>query len=200
MTELVLANGDIAIATLRKPAVLDELKAKYSPNQLLVVKLDVTKPQEILDAFKAAESAYGRIDIVFNNAGYGALGEVEGTPEDVARAIFDTNFWGAMNVSREAVRFFRDVNKIQGGRLLNISSMAGIGGKPGIGFYSASKNGTCCSTLASIKILNLSALLALEGATEALSKELDPKWNIKVRSGFKFVPRSCPDTRLGHHH
>lgn len=147
MTEHVLANGDIAVATLRKPSVLDELTAKYSKDKLLVVKLDVTKPQEIIDAFKAAELAYGRIDVVFNNAGYGALGEVEGTSEEVARAIFDTNFWGASNVSREAVRFFRDVNKIRGGRLMNVSSMAGIGGAAGIGFYSASKHGMSPVTL-----------------------------------------------------
>ncbi len=54
------------------------------------------------------------IDVVFDNAGYGLIAEVKGTTEDRARIMFDVNFWGATNVSREAVRFFREVNKPAG--------------------------------------------------------------------------------------
>lgn len=141
MTETVLANGDITVATLRKPAILDQLAAKFSKEKLLVLKLDVTKPQEIKDAFKAAEEAFGRVDVVFNNAAYGVLGEVEGTSEEVARALYDTNFWGATNVMREAVRVFREFNVTPGGRLLNVSSKAGIEAPAGVGFYSSTKHG-----------------------------------------------------------
>ena len=141
MTKTVLDNGDIAIATLRKPSVLDDLKAKYPPSKLHILKVDVTNKDDIAAAFKYAEEKFGRIDIVFNNAGHGIMAEVEGTPDDVAKKMFDVNFWGAMNVSKETVRFFREVNKPQGGRLWNVSSMAGIFPIAALGYYSASKHG-----------------------------------------------------------
>ena len=61
--------------------------------------------------------------------------------EDV-RALFETNFWGAANVSREAVKFFREVNPAGvGGRLLQMSSLGGLKGGPATAYYSASKFG-----------------------------------------------------------
>jgi len=141
MTKTVLDNGDIAIATLRKPSVLDDLKAKYPPEKLHILKLDVTNKDDITAAFKYAEERFGRIDIVFNNAGSNMVAEIEGTPDDVAKKMFDVNFWGAMNVSRETVRFFREVNKPQGGRLWNASSTAAIVPFASMGYYSASKHG-----------------------------------------------------------
>ncbi|PSR71674.1 hypothetical protein PHLCEN_2v12448 [Hermanssonia centrifuga] len=141
MAELVLKNGGIVIATLRKPEVLSDLKAQYPGDRLLVLKLDVTRPHEIVDTFAKAKEAFGRIDVVFNNAGYSVLAEVEGTPEEQARAMFDVNFWGATNVSREAVKFFREVNKPTGGRLINVSSIVGLKVAPALGYYTATKHG-----------------------------------------------------------
>lgn len=161
LTEFVLKNGDIAVATLRKPEALADLSSTYPLSQLLVLKLDVTNPSEIVSAFAEAEEKFGRIDVVFNNAGYGVLAEVEGTPEEVARGMFEVNFWGAAAVSREAVRFFRDVNKPAGGRLLQMSSLSGIEAQPTLGYYAATK-------------------FALEGLSEAIAAEVDPAWNIKV--------------------
>lgn len=142
MAELILKKGEIAVTTARKPETLDDLKSAYSPSQLLILKLDVTKLQDIKDAFSTAKATFGRIDVVFNNAGYSLAGEIEGTPEADARALFDTNFWGAVNVGKEAVGFFRDENKPAGGLLLNVSSVLGIHSVPSAGFYSASKHGT----------------------------------------------------------
>ncbi len=139
--EHVLEQGDILVATLLKPEVLNDLTAKYAADKLLVLKLDVTKPQEIVDAFQKAVDVFGRIDVVFNNAGYAVLAEIEGSPEDALRKLFDTNFWGAMNVSREAVRIFREVNKPLGGRLLITSSMGGVAPVPLLGYYAGSKHG-----------------------------------------------------------
>ncbi|KAH9917300.1 NAD-P-binding protein [Fomitopsis serialis] len=136
MTEHVLDKGDIVVATLRSP------------------ELDVSNAQEIKNAFAAAVERFGRIDAVFNNAAYCILGEAE-------RAMFDVNLWGAINVSKEAVRVFREVNKPAGGRLLQISSVAGIVGVPGIAYYCAAKSG-------------------LNAFSEALSREVDPDWNIKI--------------------
>lgn len=69
------------------------------------------------------------------------VGEVEGTPIDEARALFDLNFWGATNVAREAVRFFREENKPSGGFLINVSSIASLTIVGGVGFYGATKFG-----------------------------------------------------------
>ncbi len=91
MTKLVLESGDIAVATLRKPEVLKDLKDKYPPQQLLALKVDVTIPEEIFNAFQRTRETFGRLDVVFNNAGYAVLGEVEGTPDDAARAMFEVN-------------------------------------------------------------------------------------------------------------
>ncbi|KAI0655390.1 NAD-P-binding protein [Cubamyces menziesii] len=162
LTEIILEKGDIAIATARRPDALNDLTSQYPKGRLLVLKLDVTKPEEITDAFSQAKSTFGRIDVVVSNAAFAALGEVEAVREEDARAMFETNFWGAMHVTREAVKFFREVNGPSvGGRLLQVSSIVGITGGPGLGFYSASK-------------------CALEGLTESLAAELDPAWNIKA--------------------
>lgn len=141
MTELVLAKGDIAVATLRKPEVISDLSSKYTSKQLLVLKLDVSKPAEVVAAFDAAVKAFGRIDVVFNNAGYSVLGEVEAASEQIARGVFDVNFFGAVNVSKEAVRIFRDVNRPQGGRLIQMSSGVVYYEAGAIAFYAATKSG-----------------------------------------------------------
>ncbi|KAF9223831.1 NAD(P)-binding protein [Gyrodon lividus] len=162
MTELVLSKGDIAVATLRKPEVLDALAARYPKDRLLVLKVDVTKHADVDHAFSQTKEAFGRVDVVFNNAGYGMFGEVEATQIDDARALFEVNFWGAVNVSRAAVKFFREVNEFgKGGVLLQNSSVAGLVGAPGLSFYSATKH-------------------ALEGFSEALANEVLPAWNIRV--------------------
>ncbi|KAJ7477307.1 hypothetical protein B0H11DRAFT_1299589 [Mycena galericulata] len=162
MTELVLRNGDIAVATARNPLVLEnDLRPKYDQSKLLVLGVDVAHASQIKDAFAKATEAFGKIDVVFNNAAAFQGGEAEGIPQDAARKVFDVNFWGAVNVSLEAIRVFREVNSPQGGRLLNISSATGFAPMPGTSYYVASK-------------------FALEGFSEAVRMELDPAWNIKI--------------------
>ncbi|KAL4251234.1 short-chain dehydrogenases/reductases (SDR) family protein [Abortiporus biennis] len=162
MTRHVLSKGDIAIATLRRPSVLEWLKPQYPESQLLILKLDVTISSDITAAFAKAKERFGRIDVVFNNAGYCIVGETEATPEKMARELFEVNFWGADRVNREAVRFFREENGPgRGGRILVHSSYYGIHGSAGAPYYSASKH-------------------ALEGGTKAFQAELDPAWNIKM--------------------
>ncbi|KAI9065969.1 NAD-P-binding protein [Trametes sanguinea] len=162
LAEYVLSKGDTVVATARRPSSLDDLKAKHPSDRLLVIKLNVDNPQEVADAFAQVKSKLGRLDVVYNNAAYGTFGEVEGVRDEDVRAQMETNFWGAFYVSREAVKFFREVNAPGvGGRLLQVSSMNGVAGAAGLGFYAASK-------------------FALEGLSECLASELDPSWNIKV--------------------
>ncbi|KAM5540092.1 hypothetical protein V8D89_006232 [Ganoderma adspersum] len=160
---LALAKGDRVVATLRRPEVLNDFAAQHPASQLLVLRLDVSKPGEIKEAFAKAKAAFGRIDVVFNNAGCAVAGEAEGVPVEAARAMFDVNYWGAVDVSQEAVRFFREENVPQGGRLIQNSAGMGLVTLPTFAFYSSSKH-------------------ALEGFTETLEKELDPTWNIKITS------------------
>ena len=138
LAEVVLSKGDIVVATLRTPSVLAPLTKQYPPSQLLLLTLDVTRPSDISAAFTRTQEVFGRLDVVFNNAGYGMIGEVEGTPDADARALFEANFWGLVGVSRAAVRFFREVNPPgKGGVLLQNSSMLGFLGVVGAAFYCA---------------------------------------------------------------
>ena len=137
VVEHVLEQGDSVVATLRKPQDVSDLMLKYPEDQLFVVKLDVVVPSDITAAFAKAIEKFSRVDVVYNNAGYASIGEVEGTPDGMARDMFEVNFWGSTNVAREAVRVFRDVNAPRGGRLLQVSSMVGLQPIVGLGFYSA---------------------------------------------------------------
>ena len=157
MCELVLSKGDIVVATLRKPSMLHDLSSKYSTGDLLVLPLDVTDPARIISVFNTAIQKFGRIDVVFNNAGIGeselviskrdvhysigCIGEFEGTPDHVARRLFEVNFWGATNVARQALSVFREMNRPQGGYLITISSMAALEPMPCHSYYAASKFG-----------------------------------------------------------
>lgn len=141
MAELALSKGDKVVATLRNPSELAELQQMYTEDQLRLSRLDVAVHDEILRTFQEAKDAFGRVDVVFNNAGRSVYGEAEGTPPDLARGLFDINFWGAVNVSTEAVRFFREENEPRGGVLLNHSSYLGICTFPRAAFYNASKHG-----------------------------------------------------------
>ncbi|KAH9932820.1 NAD-P-binding protein [Epithele typhae] len=162
LTEVALAKGDAVVATARKPATLDALAAAHPPSRLLVLALDVTAEDAVTAAFAAAKARFGRVDVVVNNAGWANVGEVEGLPEAQCRALFETNFWGTVRVTKAALAFFRDENPAgAGGRLLQMSSYLGLVGFAGSSFYSASKH-------------------AIEGFTESLAGELDPAWNIKV--------------------
>ncbi|KAI0722083.1 hypothetical protein C8Q72DRAFT_946961 [Fomitopsis betulina] len=113
---------------------------KYPEDRLPVLQLDVTKPGDITAAFEAAVAHFGRIDVVFKNVGHTIQGEAEATPHDSARNMFDVNFWGAANVTHEAVRVFREVNKPRGSRLLQMSSISGVRGSLSFGYYCATKH------------------------------------------------------------
>jgi NAD(P)-dependent dehydrogenase (short-subunit alcohol dehydrogenase family) len=157
----VIAAGERVAAITRKVSSVSELAAAYPSDKLFVVEYDVGNPAHSAEAlFEKVHKHFGRIDVVVNNAGYGLNSVVEGTSDEDARYQFEVNFWGAVRISREAVKYFRE-NKTPAGRILNISSVGGFTGNPTLAFYCASK-------------------FALEGFSEALHKELPLEWNIKV--------------------
>ncbi|KAL0960679.1 hypothetical protein HGRIS_005708 [Hohenbuehelia grisea] len=156
LVEVLLHANERVVATCRNPAVHANLQSKYPKSQLLVEKLDVTNLEQIKAAFEAAKTHFGAVDVVVNNAGYAVLGELEAVSDEQARAQFEVQFWGPVNITKEAIKFFRDVNAPgKGGRVFNISTAGG-------------------GMLTSI-ILHL----ALEGFTEAFVKEMLPAWNIQ---------------------
>ncbi|CAL1707777.1 unnamed protein product [Somion occarium] len=162
LLDAVLAAGERAVATLRKPGQLETLKNQYPASQLLAIPLDVTNQSQIKNAFEETKKHFGQLDVVVNNAGYGLSSEIETTPEDEARRQVEVLLWGPVHICQQAIRFFRDVNPSgHGGHIINITSVGGYNGHPGSAFYHTGK-------------------FALEGFTESLAREMLPEWNIKA--------------------
>ncbi|KAI5831329.1 NAD(P)-binding protein [Schizophyllum commune Tattone D] len=176
LAQNVLAAGERVVATARSPAksaALNVLREKYPESRLLILVLDVTKPEQIKEAFAKTRAHFGRLDVVVNNAGYGVSAEIEATPDKVARDQFETLFWGPVNVTKEALQFFKTVNPPgHAGRVLNVSSIGGYSANPTLAYYNAGK-------------------FALEGFTEAFTLEMPPEWNIK---GVIIEPGGFPTT------
>ncbi|WP_439595676.1 oxidoreductase [Falsiroseomonas sp.] len=151
-----LAEGHAVVATARDPAKLAEILA-LAPERVLALRLDVTQPAEAEAAVAAAMARFGRIDVLVNNAGYGIVGAIEETPDHELRAQMETNFFGAIAVTRAVLPFMRGQRS---GAVVMLSSMGGQMSFGGFGAYSASK-------------------FALEGAAEALAQEMAP-FGVKV--------------------
>jgi NAD(P)-dependent dehydrogenase (short-subunit alcohol dehydrogenase family) len=116
-----LDRGYNVVAAARNLTKLQDL-VKQAPERVLSVKLDVDRSGDARKAIDEAVARFGRIDIVINNAGYGAVGAVEETPEMELRAIMETNFFGAMAMIHAALPILRAQG---GGAIVNISSMGG---------------------------------------------------------------------------
>lgn len=159
LVDQILAAGNIAIATVRKPSALADIAGH---ERLFILELDITNPEQRVAAFAAIRAKYGRLDVAINNAGIvGDVGELEVIPMDRAKKCFDTNLWSTFEMSRLAVEHFRGVNVPQGGRLITVSSFVGYQNPPGSAVYNASK-------------------AALESLMSSYAAELDPAWNIKA--------------------
>lgn len=147
--ELLKSTDAKVVATARNPETLKDLQTQYG-SRILVLKLDVTSPEGIKAAVEAAHKTFSRIDVLVNNAGYGLLGALEECSMKDIRAIFETNVFGLMEVTKEVLPIMRAQRS---GYILNISSIAGLVSMPGTGVYNSTK-------------------FAVEGLSEALSAEL----------------------------
>jgi NAD(P)-dependent dehydrogenase (short-subunit alcohol dehydrogenase family) len=154
--EHAIARGHNVVVTARRAEPLRELAAS-APERVLAVPLDVTRQEEADRAVAAALERFGRLDVVINNAGFGVVGAFEETPDAELRAQMETNFFGAMNVTRAVLPALRAQ---KGGAIVNMSSLGGQLSFAGFSAYSASK-------------------FALEGASEALAQEVAP-FGVKV--------------------
>lgn len=130
-------KGYRLVAAARKTSALD-----YLPNSQNVLKLalDVASPTAIKNAVQDAIKSFGRIDVLINNAGYSLLGDTEATTDEQARVVFETLFWGAANLTKEAVRVMREENSKSGtvgGVVIYMSSPGGRVALPGGSYYFA---------------------------------------------------------------
>jgi NAD(P)-dependent dehydrogenase (short-subunit alcohol dehydrogenase family) len=156
IAEAVLMSGDCLVATAREPHRLDELAEKYG-NQIRTAPLDVADEKAAQAAVQVAVNAFGRLDVVVNNAGYGDIAPFEQLSSARFKALMDTNFYGVVNVTRAALPIMR---KQKSGCILQISSVGGRLARPGSAGYHAAK-------------------WAVGGFTESLAQEVAP-FGVKV--------------------
>ena len=165
LVEAILAAGDKVIATARKPEELKDLSAIYG-DSIQAVKLDVTSSADVEKAVATAVEAFGRIDVLINNAGYGFLGAFEEMSDEEFKGQIETNFWGVVNVTRAILPHLRQQGS---GHIIQITSVGGRSAFPGLSGYHAAK-------------------FAVEGLSEALALEVKPlglKVTIVEPGGFR---------------
>ena len=131
---VALEHGCKVAATARKPEAVTQALGEHE--NLLSIALDVTNQEQIDDAVKKAIDAYGRIDVLVNNAGYGIFGALEEITDAETRAIFDTNVFGAMNVTRAVLPHMRSQKS---GKIVMLGSAASLACDPGGALYDTTK-------------------------------------------------------------
>ncbi|PFA31024.1 short-chain dehydrogenase/reductase [Bacillus thuringiensis] len=151
LAEAVIKYGDKVVATARKVSDIESLKA-LAPDRVLTLTLDVHNEYHAEKAVEEAISAFGSIDVLVNNAGYGLLGSFEDVTDEQIRNQFETNVFGLMNITRAVLPVLR---KQKSGHIINMSSAAGVTTFPGFSVYCASK-------------------FAVEGLSLGLAQELEP--------------------------
>jgi NAD(P)-dependent dehydrogenase (short-subunit alcohol dehydrogenase family) len=146
-----LAHGFRVVATARDPQSIADLVVGKE-GQAIALKLDVADPDAIAAAVKEAERAFGRIDVLINNAGYGYMAAVEEGEDAAIRRQFETNFFGLAAMIRAVLPGMR---ARRSGGIVNISSVGGLRGTPAGGYYCATKH-------------------AVNGLSESLALEVEP--------------------------
>ncbi|MEM6738171.1 MAG: oxidoreductase [Bacteroidota bacterium] len=148
LIKIIAGKSDIAIGTVRQKEQIADLE-RINSGKIKGIVLDVQKQDTIDETAKWIESEYGRVDVLVNNAGYGTLGPIEETSDEEIQRQFDVNVFGCVRMIKLVLPFMR---KQRSGHILNITSIAGLNGFPGVGIYNGSK-------------------FALEGVGEALAAE-----------------------------
>ncbi len=151
LAKQLLENGYRVAVTARNVGKVEDLTGINAENAL-AISLDVNNKAQVSDAVSKAETHFGSIDVLVNNAGFGYFGAIEESDEADVRAMFETNFWGLAEMTRAVLPKMRERRS---GTIVNISSIGGLVGFPGIGYYNATK-------------------FAVTGFSESLQKEVKP--------------------------
>jgi NAD(P)-dependent dehydrogenase (short-subunit alcohol dehydrogenase family) len=151
LAEEVLKKGDRVVATARQLDKVADFEKRY-PETAKALALDVTDAAQVESGVTQAFARFGRVDVLVNNAGYGLAGAIEEVSEAEFMPMFETNVFGLLRVTRA---FLPHLRKQRSGHILNLSSIGGLIGGAGMGFYNATK-------------------FAVEGMSEALAAELAP--------------------------
>jgi len=146
-----LDQGDNVSVTVLAPDASHPLAARYA-ERLRVYHLNAKDVDRIAPVVSQAVEAFGRLDVLVNNAGYGLLGLIEDTAAVKYRPLFDVNFFGLAEMTRAVLPVMR---RQRSGHIINLSSVGGFDAAAGLGFYCASK-------------------FAVEGFSEALAQEVGP--------------------------
>lgn len=160
--ERLAKNGFIVIAAVRNPAnstaITDFFTERNTPLRNMIIKtLDVTDPAEVKAIYHFIKDTYGRLDILINNAGFSQGGVVEAVQTEQWHEQFNVNVFGLVSLTRTFIPMMREARK---GKIINMGSISGKAGFPGLAPYAASKH-------------------ALEGFSESLRLELKP-FNVSV--------------------
>lgn len=163
LVKKLLSEGHRVAATSRKVAELEKA-VEAAKKSFLALEVSLTDEDSVKKSIDATVKQFGSIDVVVNNAGYGMAGALEELSDAEARANFDVNVFGALNVIRQALPHLR---RQQSGHIFNIASAAGFtGGFPGFGIYCATKfamHGFTESLAHEIKEFGLHATLIMPG-------------------------------------
>jgi len=146
-----LEAGHSVAVTARDAAAVADFAEEFG-DRAIALPLDVTDRDQITTAVTATEAAFGGIDVLVNNAGYGYMAAVEEGDDAEVRKLFDTNYFGVVDTLKAVLPGMRARHS---GHIVNISSMTGLVANPPNAYYSSTK-------------------FALEALTEALSKEVAP--------------------------
>jgi NAD(P)-dependent dehydrogenase (short-subunit alcohol dehydrogenase family) len=146
---LALDQGYRVVVTARKPETVADLVAPHG-DRAVALALDVTDRAQIAAAVAAAEDAFGGIDVLVNNAGYGYMAALEEGEDEEVRRLFDTNYFGVVDTIKTVLPGMRSRGR---GHIINMSSMTGLVANPPNVYYSSTK-------------------FALEAVTEALAQEV----------------------------
>ncbi|WP_039628722.1 oxidoreductase [Streptomyces sp. 769] len=151
LARAVLERGWRAVVTARDTGKVADVVLGHE-ERALALALDVTDGEQIATAVAQAQAAFGRIDVLVNNAGYGYLAAIEEGEDDEVRALFDTNVFGLVNVTTAVLPAMR---ARRAGHIVNMSSLGGLVGFGATGYYHATK-------------------FAVEGLSESLAAEVAP--------------------------
>ena len=151
LAEQALEAGAKVAATSRDTSKLESLVSRF-PNDIQPLELDLTSSKQIAEVVDLTEQAFGKIDVLINNAGYGLIAALEETSEEQIQRITQINYLGPLMLTRRVLPIFR---KQGSGQIITISAVAGLKNHEGFSVYGGAK-------------------FALEGAFEALQCELKP--------------------------